>query len=121
MPKQIGFDDPACLVKIADARALAEQYDLQGVMILAITRAGMIEAITYGDHPAQKVAMGNFADTIVNNTLTKVPFQTMFGWGNGGVPLNITEEEYAALKDQYNMTAEDISAFIHPDAVDPTE
>lgn len=117
MPREIGHDDPTCSVKIADAEALAKKHDLQGVLIVAIRRDGAVETITYGDHPAQKVAMGDYADVIAEHTITKVPFQTMFGCGNDGVPKKLNIIERLLLADEKGWTQDRIDRATHPDAV----
>ena len=116
MSRVIGYDDPTCDVKIADAEALAKKHDLQGVLIVAVRRDGMVESITYGDHPAQKIAMGDYADTVMQHTITKVPFQTMFGWGNDGVPKALMPVEKLILMDEKGWTAEAIERATHPEA-----
>jgi hypothetical protein len=118
MTRIVGRDDPEAKVQIQDARDLAEKYGLQGVMIMGIRRDGIVDSVTYGDHPAQKAIMGDIADGFLEPMAQEVlPYRTMFGIGNNGIPKRLSIDEHA-FHNVYGFTDEEIEAQTHPDAID---
>jgi len=118
MTRTIGLDHPDCFIQIEDARRLAVENDMQGVLIFGFRRDGVVESITYGDHPAQKVAAGEIADFIMEK-LTKgyFPMRTMFGFNNEGRPKRLTQVEKRILQHE-GWTLDQIERLTHPEAED---
>lgn len=79
-------------VKIEDLKQLAQKYDQQGIIAFCIERDGTVRCVTYGEDKLKCDAAGWWGQGTANN-LSIVPFQTVFGWGNEGEPLHLTEEE----------------------------
>jgi hypothetical protein len=118
MTRIVGRDDPEAKVQIQDARDLAAKYDLQGVMIMAIRRDGIVDSITYGDHPAQKAIMGEIADGFLEPMAQEVlPYRTMFGIGNNGIPKRLSPDEHADYN-LFGFSDKEIDAQTHPEAID---
>lgn len=73
-------------VLIADAKALAERLDHQAVVILGIERDGTVTVVSYGEDAFKCKAIGDWAQGLWKKAISVCPFQTAFGWGNGGKP-----------------------------------
>jgi hypothetical protein len=73
-------------IKIADARRLAKENDQQAIVILGIEKDGTITIVTYGEDKKKCQAIGEWADSLEQHGLLLIPFNTVFGWGNGGKP-----------------------------------
>ena len=73
-------------VKIRDAEHLAEKLDQQAVVILGVERNGTVTVVTYGENKAKCKAIGDWGQGLWKYAVSIIPFQTVFGWGNGGVP-----------------------------------
>lgn len=84
-------------VTIADAERIARAHDNQAVVVLGVGRKGDVTVTTWGETPAKCASIGDWASGLWQNAVSKVPFQTVFGWGNGGKPKPLTEAERAAL------------------------
>lgn len=85
--------------KIRDAEKLCKDHDLQAVVVLTVERTGVIRIITYGDTRKKCKVIGEWAQGLWKYAVTVIPFQTVFGWGNKGMPkaLNPQELEEAEL------------------------
>jgi len=73
-------------VQIADAELLAQQLDQQAVVILGIERDGTVTVVSYGETKFKCKAIGDWAQGLWKKVVSVCPFQTAFGWGNGGRP-----------------------------------
>ena len=72
-------------IKISDARALAKKLDQQAVVILGVERDGTVTVVTYGENGTKCKAIGDWGQGLWKYAVSIIPFQTVFGWGNGGV------------------------------------
>jgi len=81
------------LAKISDARAIVKKYDGQAAVIILVRKDGVIDTVTYGETKEKCKVIGWWAKLVGDKGLSVVPFQTIFGWGNGGVPKPLTDEE----------------------------
>lgn len=73
-------------VKISDARMIAKKLDQQAVVILGVERDGTVTVVTYGENKEKCKAIGDWGQGLWKYAVSLIPFQTVFGWGNGGVP-----------------------------------
>lgn len=80
---------------IAECREIAARHGCQAVVILRVERGGDVRISTWGETRPKCNAIGKWAQGLWSYAVTKVPFQTTFGWGNGGKPLPLTPEERA--------------------------
>ena len=84
-------------VKISDLKALAGQRDQQAIIAFCVERDGTLRCVTYGEDKLKCEAAGWWGQGFMSPHFTTVPFQTVFGWGNGGVPLGITPEQHSEI------------------------
>lgn len=80
-----------CPIKINDLKLLSEQHNLQALMMLCVERNGTVSVVTYGENKKKCKAIGDWGQGLWKNCVSLIPFKTIFGWGNGGVP--VSEEE----------------------------
>ncbi|UTC28922.1 hypothetical protein MARCHEWKA_04100 [Brevundimonas phage vB_BpoS-Marchewka] len=71
-----------------------EQRALQGVILLGVRDDGVIDLATWGADAEQCAAVARMAAA---HALPAAPFQTWFGWGNGGRAKALTEAELEGL------------------------
>ena len=64
--------------KIADAK------DLQAIVVLTVSRDGMVSVVTYGETKKKCKAIGDWGQGLWKYAVSLDPFQTVFGWGTGG-------------------------------------
>ncbi|RUR38540.1 hypothetical protein [Vreelandella populi] len=76
---------------ISDAKAIANQRDLQAVVVLTVERDGTVSVVSYGENKAKCKAIGEWAQGLWSYAVSIRPFQTVFGWGNGGKPKPLDE------------------------------
>ncbi len=102
-------------VLIRDAAGLAKRLDAQAVVILAVERDGTVTVVSYGETPFKCKAIGDWAQRLWKKCVSVCPFQTAFGWGNGGKPKKMKSVDLLMLGsagigyvEQY--TAEDAEA-----------
>jgi hypothetical protein len=82
---------------IPEAREIAKRYDGQAAVVLLVARDGTVTVASYGETRHKCRVIGEWAQGLWNSVVSRVPFQTVFGWGNGGRPLPLTPEELATL------------------------
>lgn len=90
-------DDPESCIKAADAKAIMDRHGAQGVMIFMIRADGVIDSATYGKDAQACRFVDEWRNGVADTTLSVVPFQTYFGWGNDGAPKALTAKELASL------------------------
>ncbi len=78
-------------VKISDAKKIAKKLDQQAVVILGVERDGTVTVVTYGENKEKCRAIGEWGQGLLNWAVSLIPFMTVFGWGNGGVPKSAEE------------------------------
>jgi len=85
-----------CPIKIKDLKTLANKHDLQGIMMLCIERNGTVSIVTYGENKEKCKAIGDWGQGLWNHCVSLIPFKSVFGWGNNGIPVpeNKVREEY---------------------------
>lgn len=71
---------------IADAKRIAKNGDHQAVVVLTVERDGTVTVVSYGENKAKCKAIGDWAKGLWGYAVSINPFQTVFGWGNDGVP-----------------------------------
>lgn len=96
-------------ILIRDAEALCKKVDAQAIVILSVTRSGAVQIVTYGESKKKCAAIGRWARELGEHALSVVPFRTIFGWGNEGIPKPLTEEEMATLSPAGRSYAEKYS------------
>jgi hypothetical protein len=73
-------------IVIRDAEEIAKRLDQQAVVIIAVERDGTVTIVTYGETKWKCRVIGDWAKGLWKQAISKCPFQTAFGWGNGGKP-----------------------------------
>lgn len=81
----------------SDARALARKLNSQAVMVLEIDKAGQAAAVVYAHEEKKYHAMTRWVSGVLRFNLSKIPFQTVFGYGTGGKPTPLTAAEFDEL------------------------
>ncbi|UTC28248.1 hypothetical protein GURKE_02170 [Brevundimonas phage vB_BpoS-Gurke] len=84
-----------------------------GALVVGVRDDGVIDTATWGASRADCAGMAAWRDTL---ELTPAPFQTWFGYGNGGKPLAFTAEQRAGLTPS-QLTY--VDAHTHPRALRP--
>lgn len=84
-----------------------------GVIILAIRSDGVIDVATWGKSNDHCAYLGTLGAILLKN-LPVCPFQTWFGWGNAGVPKQMSA---ARRSDLGSNTLAWVDRNTHPDAV----
>jgi len=85
-----------CPIKIKDLKELAKQHDLQALMMLCVERNGTVSVVTYGENIKKCKAIGDWGQGLWKYGVSLIPFKTVFGWGNEGIPVdeNIVRNGY---------------------------
>jgi hypothetical protein len=86
-------------IPIAAAERVAKIHDCQAVVIIAVERDGTVRRVTYGETRFKCRVIGEWAAALETYAMAKSPFQTAFGWGNGGKPKALSAEELAQLSE----------------------
>ncbi len=73
-------------VVIEDAKEIARRLDQQAVVIIGVERDGTITVVSYGESKFKCKVIGDWAQGLWKKCISVCPFQTAFGWGNGGKP-----------------------------------
>lgn len=58
-------------------------------VVFAIKRDGVVDAHTYGEDKFKCSALAKWISGFGDRALSVIPFQTVFGWGNGGVAKHV--------------------------------
>ncbi len=113
-------DDPVCLVNSTDARAVADAHGgrLNAVVIFAVRDDGVIDTATWGETRFHKDAIAAWAHGLARNTVTQVPFKTVFGVGNAGRPQRLSDGALESLSPGFR---EYVEAWTAPDADAPSD
>ena len=94
---------------IDDLKKLAKKRDQQAIIAFTVERDGTVRCVTYGETPVKCRAAGWWGQGFMNKYISIVPFQTVFGWGNGGTPLPLNNAQLHEIK--VPLPEE----FLHPD------
>lgn len=78
---------------IKHARRIAKDHDLQAVVVLTVARDGIVTVTTYGEDKKKCDAIGEWGQGLWKYAVSIIPFQTVFGWGNGGVPKKVSKDQ----------------------------
>jgi len=85
------------MIEIPECKTLAEDHDLQAVVVLSVEKDGTVRVSTYGADKEKCDAIGRWGQDLLHTRLSIAPFQTMFGWGNGGVPIGVDVNDLLRL------------------------
>lgn len=66
-------------------------------ILIAVEKDGTVRIVTWSVSKSDCNAIKPLVDRLFEQ-VTAVPFRTVFGWGNGGVPMPLTDAELATLK-----------------------
>lgn len=85
-----------CPIKIKDLEQLSNQHNLQAVMMLCVERNGTVSIVTYGEDKKKCKAIGDWGQGLWKHCVSLIPFRTIFGWGNNGIPVpeDVVRREY---------------------------
>lgn len=70
---------------------MADLKDLQAICCLIVDRKGVVSVVTYGENKNKCKAIGDWGNGLWSYAVTINPFQTVFGWGNNGIPMKTVE------------------------------
>lgn len=82
---------------IALCKKIAKEHDDQAVVVVRVQRDGTINVATYGEDKHKCDIIGEWAQKTISDTLPRIPFEPVFGWGNGGAPKYLEMREYMGL------------------------
>lgn len=94
-------------------RAPEKVTDLLGAYVLAIRDDGGIDTATWGSSREACDAIAAWRDASWEY-VSAAPFQTWFGWGNGGVPKRLSAEELDSLGESGRAY---VQSCTHPNAI----
>lgn len=80
-------------IKISELKQIAEQKDLQAVVVITVARDGMMSVVTYGENKEKCKIIGDWGQGLWDWAIAREPFVTKFGWGNNGKPLQTNETQ----------------------------
>lgn len=93
-------------IKIKELQTIADDKDLQAIVVLTVERNGNVSVVTYGETKAKCKAIGDWGQGLWRHAVSIIPFQTVFGWGNDGKPLGAYESDKPLnLADARNLLA----------------
>ena len=90
-------------IKIKDARDLGKREDAQAIVILCVNKSGTIDGVSYGETAFKCQAIGAWLDTLIDHGLSRIPFETVFGWGNDGSPKKLGKTERKKLLQDWGV------------------
>lgn len=104
------------LLSISGLRTIAKKHRYRAMIMVGVRDDGVVDVVSYGQSKEDCRIIGDYAQKRFGDHLPITPFQTWFGWGNGGIPLKVPTMEFRAA----SLTAQEyITANTHPDAVEP--
>lgn len=98
---------------VEDAGNIMHQFGYRAIIIVGIRDDGVIDVSSYGRTKADCRVIGDYAQNQFGNHLPIVPFQTWFGWGNGGTPVKVKRVEFQQASPQVQAY---ITCNTHPQA-----
>ena len=78
---------------ICELKRVAIDKDLQAIVVLTVARNGTVTVTSYCESKKKCRAIGDWAQGLWKYAVSLKPFQTVFGWGNGGIPVEHTLRE----------------------------
>ncbi len=82
---------------IDECKSIAKKNDAQAVVIMRVERDGTVTLSTYGENTLKCNVIGEWAKKSIWGQIARIPFETLFGWGNNGVPKALEKREYMSL------------------------
>lgn len=95
------------MIRIEELEAVCKERDMQAMAAITVDRDGTVHVTTYGESQQKCQAIGEWAQGLHDHAITVVPFQTVFGWGNNGVPKEITEEQWGCLGSKISQSGKE--------------
>lgn len=83
---------------ISDLKKLAKKRGQQAIIAFSVERDGTVRCVTYGENDLKCRAAGWWGQGFMNKYISVVPFQTVFGMGNKGVPLPLDNGQLHEIK-----------------------
>lgn len=80
------------------AMEIAKECDHQAVVVFTIARDGTVSYGSWAENLLKTDALAWWAQKVADWTVTQVPFQTVYGTFNNGVPKPLTAFEEDALR-----------------------
>lgn len=87
----------AGLISVAQAGELRERYGYRALILVGVRVDGTVDVMSHAATSGDCRVIGDYAQGHFGKHLPVVPFQTWFGWGNGGRPLPLTAEQLDSL------------------------
>lgn len=107
-------DDGTANIRAAEAGEIMERFDFQAIVIFGVRKDGVVDLATYGSDQRKCDSIAEWGKGVLQHSVTVAPFQTMFGWGNGGIPLRMDEKSLEELSERGR---EFVARNTHPNAV----
>lgn len=92
--------DKNMITKLQDLKEIVEKRDLQGAVLFAITKDGCVEYHTFAENKEKCVILGNWVKIEFSHIFNRIPFETVFGWGNKGKIKKISKKDWDSLSDK---------------------
>lgn len=94
-------------IKITELKHIAKEKDLQAIVVITVARDGVMSVVTYGETKEKCKAIGDWGQGLWDWAISRIPFTTVFGWGNDGKPTNnpYLNNEPLNLADARNLLA----------------
>ncbi len=87
-------------VSIIDLKELANLKDQQAIIAFCVERDGTVRCVTYGEDTLKCKATGWWGQGLLKSkNISAIPFQTVFGMDNGGVPTPLMDSDYSRALD----------------------
>src|SRR5690606_30643405 len=87
-----------------------EQRQQHGLLLLGVHADGVIDLATWGADASHCASVARMA---AEHPLPATPFQTWFGWGNGGRPKALSVDEMSRLTSYHRQL---VRTYTHPQA-----
>jgi hypothetical protein len=78
-------------ITITELRKIAQAKDLQAIVAITVQRNGTTSVVTYGENKEKCKAIGDWGQGLWDWAISRIPFTSVFGWGNNGEPIEPLE------------------------------
>lgn len=92
--------------RIAALEEISSRLCARASVLVEVDYAGTAWVTTWAAAPGTPSrAIADWGQSLYQRGLSLVPFRTVFGWGNGGVPLHLTHDELMRLPESERARA----------------
>lgn len=101
------IDTPPVLMSAEQAGEVRERFGYRALIVVGVRDDGAVDVMSHARSRADCRVIGDYAQRQFGDHLPRTPFQTWFGWGNGGSPRALHEAELSQLTDAGRRYAAD--------------